>query len=50
MLQMAMPPAFGTTLLAEVFNLDRELAVSAIGIGWVTLLFAIPIWMRLFSF
>ena len=49
-LQMAMPPAFGTNLLAEVFNLDRQLAVSAIGIGWVTLLFAIPIWMRLFSF
>ncbi|MGB3262847.1 MAG: AEC family transporter, partial [Microcoleus sp.] len=49
-LQMAMPPAFGTTLLAEVFNLDRELVVSAIGIGCVALLFAIPIWMRLFSF
>jgi len=49
-LQMAMPPAFGTTLLAEVFNLDRELAVSAIGMGCVSLLFTIPIWMRLFSF
>jgi len=49
-LQMAMPPAFGTTLLAEVFNLDRELAVTAIGMGCVSLLFTIPIWMRLFSF
>jgi predicted permease len=49
-LQMAMPPAFGTTLLAEVFNLDRELTVTAIGIGCVTLLFTIPIWMLLFSF
>ncbi|MBE9183833.1 AEC family transporter [Microcoleus sp. LEGE 07076] len=49
-LQMAMPPAFGTTLLAEVFNLDRELAVTAIGIGCLSLLFTIPIWMLLFSF
>ena len=49
-LQMAMPPAFGTTLLAEVFNLDRELTVTAIGIGCVTLLFTIPIWMLLFNF
>ena len=49
-LQMAMPPAFGTTLLAEVFNLDRELTVTAIGMGCVSLLFMIPIWMRLFNF
>lgn len=49
-LQMAMPPAFGTTLLAEVFNLDRELTVTAIGIGCVSLLFTIPIWMRVFNF
>ncbi|WP_228056927.1 AEC family transporter [Tychonema sp. LEGE 07203] len=48
--KMAMSPAFGATLLAEVFNLDRQLAVSAIGIGCVTLLFAIPIWIGLFSF
>ncbi|MCW6051801.1 AEC family transporter [Microcoleus sp. A2-C5] len=49
-LQMAMPPAFGTTLLAEVFNLDRELAVTAIGMGCLSLLFTLPIWMRLFNF
>ncbi|MEG4576672.1 AEC family transporter [Microcoleus sp. N3A4] len=49
-LQMAMPPAFGTTLLAEAFNLDREFAVTAIGLGCVSLLFTIPIWMRLFNF
>ena len=49
-LQMAMPPAFGTTLLAEAFNLDRELAVTAIGIGCVSLLFTIPLWMRVFDF
>ena len=49
-LQMAMPPAFGTTLLAEVFNLDRELTVTAIGMGCVSLLFTIPIWMWLFNF
>ncbi|MEG4499775.1 AEC family transporter [Microcoleus sp. F10-C6] len=49
-LQMAMPPAFGTTLLAEAFNLDRELAVTAIGMGCLSLLFTIPLWMRLFNF
>jgi malate permease and related proteins len=49
-LQMAMPPAFGTTLLAEAFNLDRELAVTTVAIGCVTLLLTIPIWMWLFGF
>lgn len=49
-LQMAMPPAFGTALLAEAFNLDRELAVTAIGLGCISLLFTIPLWMRLFNF
>jgi len=32
-LQMAMPPAFATLVLAETFNLDRELAVTAVSVG-----------------
>jgi malate permease and related proteins len=49
-LQMAMPPAFSTTLFAEAFNLDRELAVTTVAIGCAALLFTIPIWMWLFGF
>jgi malate permease and related proteins len=49
-LQMGMPPSFSTTLLAEAFNLDRELAVTTVAIGCAALLFTIPIWMWLFGF
>lgn len=49
-LQMGMPPAFATTLLAEAFSLDRELAVTTVALGCVCLLFTMPIWMWLFGF
>ncbi len=48
-LQMAMPPAFATLVLAETYNLDRDLAVTAIAIGSTALLFTLPIWLLLFS-
>jgi malate permease and related proteins len=47
-LQMAMPPAFATLVLAETFNLDRELAVTALAAGSVVLLFTLPVWLWLF--
>ncbi|TAE56101.1 MAG: AEC family transporter [Nostocales cyanobacterium] len=47
-LQMAMPPAFGTLILAETFDLDRDLAVTALGIGAMVLLVTLPIWLSLF--
>lgn len=48
-LQMAMPPAFATLVLAETFNLDRDLAVTALAVGSIVLLVTLPLWLWLFS-
>ncbi|KAF3885647.1 MULTISPECIES: AEC family transporter [Nostocales] len=45
LLQMAMPPAFATLVLAETFNLDRDLAVTALAMGTMLLLFTLPLWL-----
>ncbi|WP_445632790.1 AEC family transporter [Nostoc sp. DSM 114161] len=47
-LQMAMPPAFATLVIAEAFNLDRDLAVTALASGVILLLLTLPIWLWLF--
>jgi hypothetical protein len=47
-LQMAMPPAFATLVLAETFNLDRNLAVTTLALGCILLLFTLPLWLWLF--
>lgn len=47
-LQMAMPPAFGTLVIAETFNLDRDLAVTALAGGAILLLLTLPLWLWLF--
>lgn len=47
-LQMAMPPAFATLVIAETFNLDRDLAVTALAAGAIVLLVTLPIWLWLF--
>lgn len=47
-LQMAMPPAFATLVISEAYDLDRELAVSAIATGSLTLLLTLPLWLWLF--
>jgi predicted permease len=47
-LQMAMPPAFATLVLAETFDLDRDLAVTALGLGAMILLLTLPVWLWLF--
>ncbi|MBD2440115.1 AEC family transporter [Nostoc sp. FACHB-110] len=47
-LQMAMPPAFATMVLAETFNLDRELAVTSLAVGVMLLLLTLPVWLWLF--
>ncbi|MBF2067467.1 MAG: AEC family transporter [Calothrix sp. C42_A2020_038] len=47
-LQMGMPPAFATLVLAETFNLDRELAVTALAVGSMILLITLPIWLWFF--
>lgn len=48
-LQMAMPPAFATLIIAEAYDLDRELTVTALMLGSVGLLFTLPMWIWLFS-
>ncbi|MBD2124076.1 AEC family transporter [Trichocoleus sp. FACHB-262] len=48
-LQMAMPPAFATLVIAEAYDLDRDLAVTALAVGSTGLLFTLPIWLWLFQ-
>lgn len=48
-LLMGMPPAFVTTLYAERYGLDRDLAITTVALGCVLILFTIPLWMWLFG-
>lgn len=48
-LQMAMPPAFATLVIAEAYDLDRELAVTSLFLGSTGLLLTLPMWIWLFS-
>jgi malate permease and related proteins len=48
-LQMAMPPAFATLVIAEAYDLDRELTVTTLAIGSVALLLLLPLWLWLFK-
>lgn len=48
-LQMAMPPAFSTLVIAEVYHLDHELTVSALALGSSGLIVTLPIWLLLFG-
>lgn len=47
-LQMGMPPAFATLVIAENFNLDRDLTVTCLALGSIVLLVTLPIWLWLF--
>jgi predicted permease len=48
-LQMAMPPAFATLVIAEAYELDRQLTVTCLAVGTVGLLLTLPIWVLLFA-
>lgn len=48
-LQMAMPPAFATLVIAEAYSLDHDLAVTALAIGSAGLLVTLPVWLLLFG-
>jgi hypothetical protein len=48
-LQMAMPPAFATLIIAEVYDLDRDLTVTALAVGSTGLLLTLPLWLLLFG-
>lgn len=47
-LQMAMPPAFATLVIAEAYDLDRELTVTTLALGSLLLLLLLPFWLALF--
>ena len=49
LLQMAMPPAFATLVLSEAYELDQELAVTALITGSTGLLLTLPLWLWLFG-
>ncbi|MDY7014786.1 MAG: AEC family transporter [Cyanobacteriota bacterium] len=48
-LQMAMPPAFATLILAEAYDLDCELTVTSLFLGSTGLLLTLPLWVALFQ-
>lgn len=48
-LQMSMPPAFATLVIAEAYDLDRELTVTALAAGSSGILLTLPIWLLLFG-
>jgi malate permease and related proteins len=48
-LQMSMPPAFATLVIAEAYNLDRELTVTTLAIGSIGLLLLLPVWIGLWG-
>jgi malate permease and related proteins len=47
-LMAGMPSAFAGLILAEEYNLDRELATSSIALTTIVLLVTIPLWLTLF--
>lgn len=48
-LMSGMPTAFATLILAEEYDLDRELASSSIALSTILLLPLIPLWLTLFN-
>lgn len=48
-LQAGMPPAFATLVIAEAFDLDRELTVTTLAIGSGAILLTLPLWLWLFG-
>jgi len=48
-LQMAMPPAFATLVISEVYGLDKELTVTSLTLGSIGLLVTLPLWLWLFG-
>ncbi|PSB25066.1 AEC family transporter [Stenomitos frigidus] len=47
-LMAGMPSAFAGLILAEEYELDRELIASSIALSTIVLLFTIPLWLLLF--
>jgi predicted permease len=48
-LQTGMPPAIATLVLAEEYDLDRELTATALALGYVAALLTLPFWLLLWG-
>jgi predicted permease len=48
-LQAGMPPAIATLVLAEEYDLDRELTATALALGYVAALLTLPFWLLLWG-
>jgi len=48
-LQAGMPPAIATLVLTEEYDLDRELTVTALAVGYLAALFTLPLWLGLWG-
>ncbi|WP_317036962.1 AEC family transporter [Nodosilinea sp. E11] len=48
-LQAGMPCAFSNLVLAEAYDLDRDLSVACVGLSSASLLFTLPLWLWAFS-
>jgi predicted permease len=48
-LQAGMPCAFSNLVLAEAYNLDRDLSVTCVGLSSAVLLLTLPLWLWAFS-
>jgi predicted permease len=44
-LQAGMPSAFANLVLAETYDLDRDLAVTCVGLSSASLLVTLPLWL-----
>lgn len=48
-LMAGMPSAFASLILAEEYDLDRELAASSIALSTIVLLLMVPVWLALLN-
>ncbi|MGQ9837576.1 MAG: AEC family transporter [Cyanobacteriota bacterium] len=48
-LQSGMPPAIATLVLTEAYDLDREITVTALAVGYLAILLTLPIWLGLWG-
>jgi malate permease and related proteins len=48
-LQAGMPCAFSNLVLAEAYDLDRDLSVTCVGLSSICLLLTLPLWLWAFS-
>ncbi|GAB4215338.1 MAG: AEC family transporter [Synechococcales cyanobacterium] len=48
-LQSGMPPAMATLVLTETYQLDRQLTVTALALGFLGILLTVPLWLWLWG-